>query len=79
MPGMISDRHQYKVAAFGICLSLIVCLIAFRASARVDSSPDAAYAENIAKNYDFKFGPNPFAPSNGTSATGTFIPGEGFI
>jgi tetratricopeptide (TPR) repeat protein/nitrate/TMAO reductase-like tetraheme cytochrome c subunit len=79
MPGMILDRHRYAVAAFGICLSLVACLIAFSASARVDPPSDAAYAENISKNYDFKFGPNPFAPSNATSATGTFIPGEKFI
>ncbi len=39
----------------------------------------AGYSEEISKNYDFKFGPNPFAPSNATSTTGTFIPGEMFI
>jgi tetratricopeptide (TPR) repeat protein len=39
----------------------------------------AAYSEEISKTYDFKFGPNPFAPSNATSTTGTFIPGEMFI
>ncbi len=37
------------------------------------------YTEEISRNYDFKFGPNPFAPGNATSATGTFIPGEKFI
>jgi hypothetical protein len=39
----------------------------------------ALYASAISENYDFKFGPNPFAPSNATSATGTFIPGEEFV
>ena len=39
----------------------------------------ALYASAIAETYDFKFGPNPFAPSNATSATGTFIPPEMFL
>ena len=39
----------------------------------------ALYASGIAETYDFKFGPNPFAPSNATSVTGTFIPGESFV
>jgi tetratricopeptide (TPR) repeat protein len=38
-----------------------------------------SYHDKVAKNYDFKFGSNPFAPSNATSVTGTFIPGEAFV
>ena len=41
--------------------------------------PSALYASAIAETYDFKFGPNPFAPSNATSVTGTFIPAEMFL
>ncbi|MEP6741855.1 MAG: tetratricopeptide repeat protein [bacterium] len=41
--------------------------------------PETKYAEEISKNYDFKFGPNPFAPSNATSTTGTFIPAQDFV
>src|SRR5204863_477916 len=37
------------------------------------------YATEIAKTYDFKFGPNPFSPGNATTTTGTFIPGEMFV
>jgi hypothetical protein len=37
------------------------------------------YASEIAKTYDFKFGPNPFSPGNATTTTGTFIPGEMFV
>jgi Tfp pilus assembly protein PilF len=37
------------------------------------------YKETVSKNYDLRFGPNPFAPSNASSATGTFIPGPKFI
>ena len=44
-----------------------------------ETKSGASYSEEISKNYDFKFGPNPFAPSNATSATGTFIPGDKFI
>src|ERR1044072_2191878 len=39
----------------------------------------AAYAAAIAETYDFKFGPNPFAPSNAASLSGTFIVPEKFI
>jgi len=39
----------------------------------------ALYASAISETYDFKFGPNPFAPSNAMSVTGTFIPGEKFV
>jgi len=40
---------------------------------------DSEYNAQISQNYDLKFGPNPFAPSNATSTTGTFIPGEMFV
>ena len=39
----------------------------------------APYTEKISKNYDLKFGENPFLPSNATTVTGSFIPGEYFI
>ncbi|MEP6706365.1 MAG: tetratricopeptide repeat protein [Pyrinomonadaceae bacterium] len=44
-----------------------------------NADPTLSYTEEISRNYDFKFGPNPFAPSNATSTTGTFIPGEKFV
>jgi tetratricopeptide (TPR) repeat protein len=51
-----------------------------KATADLDEAIGAAsYSEEIARSYDFKFGPNPFAPGNATSATGTFIPGDKFI
>src|SRR3982750_930213 len=37
------------------------------------------YNEEISRNYDFKFGQNPFAPSNATTVTGGFIPGDQFV
>ncbi len=40
---------------------------------------EAGYTEEISKNYDFKFGPNPFAPANAMSTSGTFIAGEKFV
>lgn len=40
---------------------------------------DLKYNEDISKDYDFKFGSNPFAPSNATTATGKFMPGSKFI
>src|SRR5438034_10600771 len=44
-----------------------------------ESAAERTYTEEIAKTYDFKFGANPFAPSNATSVTGTFIPAEKFV
>src|SRR5438874_1935379 len=43
------------------------------------TGPDKNYSAEISATYDFKFGPNPFAPSNATTTTGTFIPGEMFV
>ncbi|MDX6612236.1 MAG: hypothetical protein QOD75_1422 [Blastocatellia bacterium] len=58
-----------------------VAFLAARGATADLSEPTASinYSEEISKNYDFKFGPNPFAPGNATSATGTFIPGDKFI
>src|SRR2546423_10318641 len=44
-----------------------------------DTTSASSYAEQISLNYDFKFGPNPFAPGNATTTTGTFIPGDMFV
>ncbi len=41
--------------------------------------PDKSYTAEITKTYDLKFGANPFSPSNATTTTGTFIPGEMFV
>ena len=38
-----------------------------------------SYNDEINKSYDFKFGPNPFAPGNATTTTGTFLPGDMFV
>lgn len=50
-------------------------------SSNSSSSAEAAvkYNEEIAKDYDFRFGSNPFTPSNATTTTGKFIPGSKFI
>ncbi len=44
-----------------------------------DKPSDENYTSQISKTYDFKFGPNPFAPGNATTTTGTFIPGDMFV
>jgi tetratricopeptide (TPR) repeat protein len=69
-------------------LLLFVLAIYFAASllrnATAKTTPDSednqkAYATEIARTYDFKFGANPFSPGNATTTTGTFIPGEMFV
>ena len=62
-----------------LVLASISVVVSARGIGGSDAERDRAYVEEISKNYDFKFGPNPFAPSNATSSTGTFIPGEKFI
>lgn len=83
-PGDIEISHK-RGASFR--LYVILCLVGI-ASSLVAASADAdfngsttstAYAEEISKTYDFKFGSNPFAPSNAATTTGTFIPGEKFL
>src|SRR5205085_42815 len=51
------------------------------AGAGDDQKKDAppSYADLVAKSYDYRFGKNPFAPSNASSTTGTFIPGSKFL
>jgi tetratricopeptide (TPR) repeat protein len=67
------------------CAFLVLCAISFGArTAKVspnagENNSDENYSSQISKTYDFKFGPNPFAPGNATTTTGTFIPGEMFV
>jgi Tfp pilus assembly protein PilF len=66
----------------GILLVVIVAICFRFGAGRVDGAAtdsDPHYAEEISRTYDFKFGSNPFAPSNASSTTGTFIPGEMFV
>jgi Flp pilus assembly protein TadD len=39
----------------------------------------ADYAALVTRTYDYRFGSNPFAPSNASSTTGTFIAGSKFL
>ncbi|HMF57451.1 MAG TPA: multiheme c-type cytochrome, partial [Pyrinomonadaceae bacterium] len=50
-------------------------------NANNNSAEDALkkYNEEISRNYDLRFGQNPFAPSNATTTTGGFIPGDQFV
>ncbi|MFZ0061219.1 MAG: tetratricopeptide repeat protein [Pyrinomonadaceae bacterium] len=75
-PRTASLRVSVVLCLLGIAATLVVATAAADFS---DSAAANAYAEEISKTYDFKFGANPFAPSNATSATGTFIPGEKFV
>jgi tetratricopeptide (TPR) repeat protein len=63
------------------CLFAAIGILAARsATADLSEATSAvSYSDEISRSYDFKFGRNPFAPSNATSVTGTFIPGEMFV
>src|SRR5437660_12122397 len=72
-----------KLALLALTVLAFVCAHG-RASASVEGddrkqAAPARYEDLMAKTYDFRFGKNPFAPSNASSTTGTFIPGSKFI
>src|SRR5256714_160169 len=68
-----------------LALTVVASLCSFgraAASGEGDDQKKAApprYEELVLKSYDQRFGQNPFAPSNATSTTGTFIPGSKFL
>ena len=76
-----SNHFATSAKIFSILLALtagsMVCI--YRVQGVGTEPRTAAYAEEISKTYDFKFGPNPFTPGNATTTTGTFIPGEMFV
>ncbi|HYX41987.1 MAG TPA: hypothetical protein VE821_09840, partial [Pyrinomonadaceae bacterium] len=79
---MMNYVPRIKVALVLLVALACACLFsARRAAADADSSAAKIdrYNQEIGKNYDFRFGPNPFAPSNATTTTGKFIPGDMFI
>ena len=71
----------------GLLLAFLLAMCFAAARFGAESAPNtpepefnsSAYATEIAKTYDFKFGANPFTPGNATTTTGTFIPGEMFV
>jgi Tfp pilus assembly protein PilF len=83
-PPSIGPQYKRWLARLA-CLILtgvaaIMVLSARQMAANPDNEPNiSTYASEIAKTYDFKFGPNPFSPGNATTTTGTFIPGEMFV
>ncbi|MBV8859676.1 MAG: tetratricopeptide repeat protein [Acidobacteria bacterium] len=78
-------RAALKLAL--LALAVTACLCSFSAAAangdgdekEKAQAPQPDYTQLVAKTYDYRFGQNPFAPSNATSTTGTFIPGSKFI
>src|SRR6266516_2575777 len=78
----IVRRRTVKLVVVAVGLTALAGLVTAVNADRVvapNMAAEKTYAEEISKNYDFKFGANPFAPSNATSSTGTFIPGEKFV
>lgn len=81
-------RNCLRAPGRRFCLNLILVLLLIGAvgivltyGVRADLTDEVrkSYAQEISKNYDFKFGSNPFSPGNATTTTGTFIPGEMFV
>ncbi len=81
---MLREIKQFSVRSVFISGCLIACVVLLvsrvvTAHLTGPTSEAVSYTEEISRTYDFKFGTNPFAPSNARSTTGTFIPGERFV
>src|ERR1700716_4582613 len=77
---MLKSNYKFMAAAFAaVCLFIGGAFTLGAMASRDDRLPEATYTEEIARTYDFKFGPNPFSPGNATTTTGTFIPGDMFV
>src|SRR5437660_6285293 len=73
-----------SIARFVCLILLALAVLTFTKGPGIAANPDNddkknTYAIEIAKTYDFRFGPNPFSPGNASTTTGTFIPGEMFV
>ncbi len=83
---MMNETRSYRVTRkVGLLLILasagVMCAFPFlRSHAQTKTTTsESEYSAQIMQNYDLKFGPNPFAPSNASTTTGTFIPGDMFV
>lgn len=77
-------RNIRPITRLTILILIGLAALVFIRGRQVKANPDSpsdesTYASEIARTYDFKFGPNPFAPGNASTTTGTFIPGDMFI
>ena len=80
----VAPQRRRSIARLACLILIGVAATVFMRGRQVAADPDKnvsqnTYATEIAKTYDFKFGPNPFSPGNATTTTGTFIPGEMFV
>ena len=83
-PPLARPERQLSIARLALLIAVVMALTVLVRNRQVAANPGTEgnsniYAEEIAKTYDFKFGPNPFSPSNASTTTGTFIPGEMFV
>src|SRR5437588_3677201 len=80
----VAHQSRRSIARLACLILLALAVLEFARGRHAAANPvndgnQNTYAAEISATYDFKFGPNPFAPSNATTTTGTFIPGEMFV
>jgi len=80
----VAHQSRRSIARLACLILLALAVLGFARGRHAAANPDNdgnqnTYASEIARTYDFKFGPNPFSPGNATTSTGTFIPGEMFV
>ncbi len=71
-------RTSLRLIVFAVVLA-VISLLMVRSAYVSNAGTNSAYAEEISRTYDYKFGANPFSPSNAATTSGTFIPGEKFL
>ena len=83
---MMNETRKYRVTRkvsllLILPLTGVLCALPFLSSHAQTKSTTAQseYSAQILQSYDLKFGPNPFAPSNASTTTGAFIPGDMFV
>jgi len=81
---VLARKSRVTLAKFAALVLAFIAAAVFLTARQVTANPDNdggpnAYAAEITKTYDYKFGPNPFSPGNATTTTGTFFPGEMFV
>jgi tetratricopeptide (TPR) repeat protein len=69
---------RFTLLVFAL-IALTTLVRGVKANHSLNNTSEKNYNDEISKNYDFKFGANPFAPSNATTSTGQFISGDKFI
>jgi tetratricopeptide (TPR) repeat protein len=75
----IFSMEYLKYSVTGLFILASLCYGFYPITVSSGAKDEDAYHIDVSRTYDFRFGENPFAPSNATTSTGKFIKGTKFI